>query len=257
MFCDFDHDDIQYWLMQKENRTKILKDLRLKVDKRILYPMMTSVKIEERFKPNYEPEIFIDLLETRFLSERSVHKKIYVKFKRTAESVPIPDNIDEVPPVHENLFFNTSQWKYEGEIVHAVDEIRYEVQKTGSYFTKWFVDSETKRYDWSSLSNSYQALQFLFESRWLDGRNNVAINKTKRLEYRLVWEIKPFLDDLGQTLRQLMKYKDIVKPNHIILVYSSAKAKDQLISTYFANQEVYTYRLLPTECKHLEEYLEK
>jgi hypothetical protein len=236
MLCSLGHDDIQYWLMQKENRTKILKKLRLTTHNKILYPMQSYIRIEERFKPNYEPEIFIDLLENRFLPSRKHYtSKFYWIRTRTRRSFTFTSEATE----SDKRAFNNmewSDWSNWKNIGHTLDNLSFEknsLEETLRNIGKGEIVEHTQK-----------------ESEMLYEHSVCA--ETKYEQYSIVWEIKPSLDDLGQTLRQLMKYKDIVKPNHIILIYNSAKAKEQIISAYFSNQGVYTYRLLPAECERLE-----
>lgn len=73
------------------------------------------------------------------------------------------------------------------------------------------------------------------------------------METTILYEIKPELKDLGQTLRQLHKYISHIKPAITILIYNSSKINQKIITDFFDQREIKIYQLLPKECKRLEE----
>jgi len=61
MLCSLGHDDIQYWLMNPQNRLKLRQLFQIKP-----FDYTCDVEdfsIEYRFKPQFEPEEFYDALE--------------------------------------------------------------------------------------------------------------------------------------------------------------------------------------------------
>lgn len=86
--------------------------------------------------------------------------------------------------------------------------------------------------------------------------------------WSIIWEIKPVLNDLGDTLRQLRRYQQIVKkarnkPPHsiegplAILLYNTSKIPEEIITKFFKSpsqiSHTLVYRVLPNECKRLED----
>jgi hypothetical protein len=146
MLCSLGHDDIQFWLMQKENREKLRQIFNFKLS--LTASFAEEFAVEFRFKPIYEPEEYYDGIENY-------------------------------------------------------------------------------RYTQSSPST---------------------------IKTDVLYEIKPELTDLGQTLRQLRKYMAHTNPNKTILLYNTSKIPNEAIKQYFNTANILTYRLLPNECKRLEEY---
>jgi len=73
-------------------------------------------------------------------------------------------------------------------------------------------------------------------------------------EFRVIWEIKPVLNKLGETLRQCKSYKEILKADAVIVVYNVSKYSKEVLKHFFeTEQNFFIYQILPSQCKRLEE----
>lgn len=236
MLCSLGHDDIQYWLLQKQNRDKILKKLGLHINNHNIIPFNAKVEQEKRYKPDYEPEIFVDILETRELIlnmqislvywERERHR--YIGFSLIAEDFEVASPWTEWSP-----------WQNKGS---NIKNLNWTEEALAILEREGYVYGGHREQNKEIKAEVCRKLGHIFRTR------DIVYC------YKIIWEIKPELTDLGQTLRQLQKYKAIVKPNSIILVYHASKIPDIIIQDYFCNQNILTYKILPSECKRLEEY---
>jgi len=144
MLASIGHDDIQYWLSIKINRDKILDTLPVYVNDLPLSHYDSTITKEYRRKPDYQPEIFIDVLERRIVKN-----------------------------------------------------------------TRGF---------------------------WI------------------IWEIKPVLANLGEVLRQLRKYRQIMDTIELtILIYNTSPIKHEIIKQYFESEDIHVYKVSAQECPRLEE----
>ncbi len=96
----------------------------------------------------------------------------------------------------------------------------------------------------------------------------IDILETDKIHNRArIWEIKPELHSLGEVLRQINKYRQIVKyhierqlgifcePNSITvyLVYQTSNIPKPTILSYFGNESVRVCQITSNDCKRLEE----
>ena len=78
--------------------------------------------------------------------------------------------------------------------------------------------------------------------------------------FRILWEIKPVLTNLGEVLRQIRRYKEILMmrgdiddDDFVILVYNTSPTKNEVIKEYFNSEGIDVYQILPPECRRLED----
>lgn len=78
----------------------------------------------------------------------------------------------------------------------------------------------------------------------------------------IVWEIKPALDKLGETLRQVKKYLFWLSKGYLtysdneplsIIIYNASRVPKEVIIDFFKKSNVFVYQLLPNECPRLED----
>lgn len=235
------HDEIQMYLLNEKNRSKILKKLRVKLDGRNSWVWQSTAKQEERYKPEYQPELFVDLLETRILPER---KKYSIEFFGLCRHERTEQIFEGFQPLGERSVFDEYN---DGNVsYHNFNDFK-------GGWESW-VRAAIGGYSWgpsSYIVSDGHVLAYYFFRTYRFNRyfcelffsKQWRVDVAKGEKYTIVWEIKPELNDLGATLRQLQKYKDTVKPNVIILVYVNSNYSDKRIQEYFNNQKVWTYKL--------------
>lgn len=224
------HDEIQMYLLIEKNRTAILKKLRIKFKGRNSWLWASIAKQEERFKPDYQPELFVDLLEKRTIPSRKSFEIKFIEFIRTQKSSKYPSK-------------NEPEWSdfYEPDVCY----------KVGKSFSElgwaWQPKDVAFCYNQKEETLYNHIYEYFLLRKWV-------IDKTDSLEFTIVWEIKPVLSDLGATLRQMQKYKDIVKPNILILIYAHSEFPDKEIQAYFNNQGIWTYKISKSSNYQLTEF---
>jgi hypothetical protein len=98
----------------------------------------------------------------------------------------------------------------------------------------------------------------IFETR--ERKERLEDGEEWRIAFHVLWEIKPVLTNLGEVLRQIRKYREILNragyiddDDFVILVYNTSPTKNEVITQYFNSEGIDVYQILPSECKRLED----
>ena len=69
---------------------------------------------------------------------------------------------------------------------------------------------------------------------------------------KVIWEIKPVLNKLGETLRQCRRYQEILKSDLVVVVYNVSRISHEKIVDFFESEGFLIYQVSALECERLE-----
>ena len=78
---------------------------------------------------------------------------------------------------------------------------------------------------------------------YYDALQNISFEKeSNRLQAQILWEIKPELNDLGDTLRQMRRYNKHTNSSVLIILFAKSRFTIQQLTDYFKPTGIYIFQ---------------